>query len=153
VTDIAFYHLERSTLDQVLPKLLEKTLVAEKRALVLSGSNDKVDALNTLLWTYQPESWMPHGTANDKIAETDLKTMPVWLSVDDTNVNDAEFLFLTDGAGSRHLSTFERCFDLFDGNDQAVVNKARVRWKRYLDDGHNLTYWQQDANGSWQKKQ
>ena len=36
MTDVAFYQLERSPLEQVLPKLLEKTLDAGKRALVVA---------------------------------------------------------------------------------------------------------------------
>ena len=153
MADVAFYHLERSSLDQVLPKLLEKTLALDKRALVLAPSNARVDELNALLWSYQPESWMPHASYKDKVEDNALSLQPVWLSVEDNNANNAEFLFLTDGARSRQMDSFERCFDLFDGNDQTVVEKARERWKHYQGEGHTLTYWQQDLNGAWQKKQ
>ena len=62
MTEIAFYHLEKSPLEQVLPKLLEKTLEAGKRALVLAGSEERVEALAGLLWTYSQGAWLPHGT-------------------------------------------------------------------------------------------
>ncbi|MED5396188.1 MAG: DNA polymerase III subunit chi, partial [Pseudomonadota bacterium] len=42
MTEIAFYHLERSPLERALPKLLEKTLEAGKRALVVVGSVERV---------------------------------------------------------------------------------------------------------------
>ena len=153
MADVAFYHLERSSLDQVLPKLLEKTLALDKRALVLAPSSARIDELNTLLWTYDAESWMPHASLKDKVEDDVLSLQSVWLSVEDNNANNAEFLFLIDGARARQMDSFERCFDVFDGNDQAVVEKARERWKRYSEEGHNLTYWQQDLNGVWQKKQ
>ncbi len=49
------------------------------------------------------------------------------------------------------LADFERVFDLFDGNDEAAVVAARLRWKTARDGGHGVTYWQQTERG-WQKK-
>ncbi len=148
MTDVAFYHLERSPLEAALPKLLEKTLAAGKRALVLAGSESRVEALADALWAYDPDSWLPHGTAKDGFPDQ----QPVWLSVSDENPNDSTFLFMTDGAKSENIGNFERCFELFDGNDPDSVSDARVRWKTYKEAGHNLAYWQQTATGGWTKK-
>ena len=65
MTEISFYHLERSPLEQALPKLLEKTLSIGKRALVLASTEDRVENLAQVLWTYDPDAWLPHGTAKD----------------------------------------------------------------------------------------
>lgn len=148
MTEIAFYHLERSTLEEALPKLLEKTLAADKRALVLAGSENRVEALTDRLWTYDQDSWLPHGSIKDG----NPGEQPIWLSVNDNNLNEATFLFLTDGATSPDVGAFERCFELFDGNDESAVSAARKRWKAYKDAGHELTYWQQNARGGWEKK-
>ena len=149
MTEIAFYHLEKSPLEQVLPKLLEKTLGAGKRALVLAGSEQCVEALAGLLWTYEQGSWLPHGTEQDGSPED----QPVWLTAADDNANGAEFLFLTDGANSAHIVDYERCFELFAGRDAAAVDAARRRWKSYGEDGHDLTYWRQTGAGGWEKKE
>ena len=148
MTEIAFYHLECSSLEQALPKLLEKTLAAGKRALVMAGTEARVEALAGHLWTFKQGSWLPHGTAQDGSPED----QPVWLATKDDNCNAAEFLFLTDGAQSDHVAEFERCFELFDGRDEAAVEAARGRWKDYTDAGHDLTYWRQAGNGRWEKK-
>ncbi len=149
MTEIAFYHLERSTLERALPKLLEKTLEAGKRALVVAGSEDRVESLIGLLWTYHQDSWLPHGSAKDGEPEE----QPIWLATNDDNVNDAQFLFLTDGAASERVADFERCFELFDGNDSNAVSDARQRWTAYKEAGHELTYWQQNERGGWEKKE
>ncbi len=149
MTEIGFYHLEKSALEQVLPKLLEKTLAAGTRALVMAGSEARVEALAGHLWTFEQGSWLPHGTAEDGSPED----QPVWLATKDDNPNEAQFLFLTDGATSANVAGFERCFELFDGRDEAAVAAARARWKDYADAGHDLTYWRQGANGGWEKKQ
>ena len=70
-----------------------------------------------------------------------------------TTLFRSQFLFLTDGATSANVAGFERCFELFNGRDEAAVIAARSRWKDYTDAGHDLTYWRQGANGGWQKKE
>ncbi|MEL7049711.1 MAG: DNA polymerase III subunit chi, partial [Pseudomonadota bacterium] len=46
MTEVMFYHLERQSLEQVLPKLLEKTLERGWTAVVQAGFKERVDALN-----------------------------------------------------------------------------------------------------------
>ena len=148
MTDISFYHLQRSNLEDALPKLLELTLKAGKRALVRAGSAERVEALNAILWTHDKDSWLPHGTSKEGHAED----QPIWLTTESDNPNEASFVFLTDGVEAQDMATFERCFDLFDGNDDASVTAARDRWKTLKEAGHDLHYWQQDENGKWVEK-
>lgn len=147
MAEIAFYHLQRSPLDSVLPRLLTRTLEQGKRALVLAGSEERVENLSALLWTYDPGSWLPHGTQKDGRPED----QPVWLTSRGENLNGATFLFLTDGTET-DPAPYERCFDLFDGNDDEALAAARERWKRLKEAGHALTYWQQNERGAWEKK-
>lgn len=132
----------------VLPRLLEKTLESDKRAVVMMGSAERVESINNILWTYKKDSWLPHGNGKDGNAER----QPVWLTVEDENPNQATFLFLADGAQSQHMDDYERCFELFDGNDPEAVTTARDRWKVYQDAGHDVTYWSQNDQGGWEKK-
>lgn len=147
MTDIGFYHLTRSGLDRALPQLLQKTLQAGKRALVVLGSEERVRWYNDHLWTFENAAWLPHGTSQDG----DPGMQPVWLDVTDANPNNADFLFLADGGASERVGDFERCFDLFDGRDDDAVADARARWKNLKEAGHDLTYWQQGDRG-WEKK-
>jgi DNA polymerase-3 subunit chi len=149
VTEIAFYHLQASPLEQALPKLLEKTIGAGKRAVVVLGSPERVEALNALLWTYDQDGWLPHGSEADGSPEE----QPVWLTARDENPNGAHYLFLAEGATSAAVGAFERCFELFDGNDPEAVQGARARWRAYKEAGHGLTYWQQTDAGGWARKE
>lgn len=145
MTEISFYHLLHWPLERALPKLLEKTLGLSKRAVVVAGSERRVEFLANALWSQDPDSWLPHGTAKDERPED----QPVWLTTEDENPNGADFLFLTDGMTSADVGGFERCFELFDGNDGAQVAAARERWKAYRDAGHGLKYLQQTETGGW----
>ena len=65
MTEISFYHLTARPLEWALPKLLERTLEVGERALVMVASQDRVDSLNAHLWTYDANSWLPHGAEKD----------------------------------------------------------------------------------------
>lgn len=148
MAEIRFYHLTRAPLERVLPLLLEKTLEAGGRAVVMAESEERVEALNALLWTYNDRRFLPHGSAKDGFAER----QPIWLTTKPENPNGATYLFLTDGAESEELDSFARCFLLFDGRDDNAVAAARSRWKALKESGAELSYWQQDDSGRWQNK-
>src|SRR3546814_2845732 len=85
MTEVRFYHMTRTPLDQALPKMLERTLERGQRAVVRAGSEARVEALSARLWTYHDRSFLPHGTVKDGRAER----QPVWLTVaDDEAHND-----------------------------------------------------------------
>ncbi len=147
MSDIGFYHLTRSTLEQALPQLLSRTLAAGERAVVVCGGPERVAALDAALWACAEPNWLPHGTP----ADGDVDLQPIWLDIDDAAPNKARFLFLVDGASSARLEAFARVFDLFDGNDEAAVQAARARWIAAKAAGHALSYWQQGPKG-WAKQ-
>ena len=94
MTEVLFYHLEHQPLERVLPSLVEKTLERGWRAVVQAGSEERVEALDTLLWTYREESFLPHGTKRD--GNPDVQ--PVYLTTSEDNPNGATVRFLVDGA-------------------------------------------------------
>jgi DNA polymerase III subunit chi len=145
---IGFYHLQRSSLEEALPRLLAKVLEGGHRAVVMAGSAERVAYLDSLLWTWDPDSWLPHGTARGGDAEL----QPIFLTDRDENPNDADVLVLTDGVVSDQLAGFARCLTVFDGKDEAVVQAARVLWKEWKDRGYDLTYYQQTERGGWEEK-
>ena len=147
MAEIGFYHLQRIGLEQVLPRLLEKVIGSGMRAVVLASSEERVEALNRLLWTYGRDSFLPHGSRADGFAEA----QPIFLAASYERPNDADVLVLVDGADHDDLGPFRRCLDIFDGNDEAAVAAARDRWRRRREQGHTLVYWQQKPEGGWQK--
>ena len=148
MTQISFYHLIHTPLERALPKLMEKVLESGARAVIRTGSDERAEAICSALWTYEKDSFLPHGTARDGHAAS----QPVWITAEEENPNGAEFIVLTDGVEQSTIGGFSRCFDMFDGRDDAAVAAARRRWAAYKDAGHELTYWQQTERGGWEKK-
>lgn len=146
--DVLFYHLERQPLERVLPSLLERTLERGWRAVVQSGSEERLQALDLSLWTYRDDSFLPHGSVKDGRAAD----QPVFLTVGDDTPNGAGVRFLVDGAALCAFTDLERAVYLFDGNDPEAVQHARQEWKRAKEAGCAVTYWQQNEAGRWEKR-
>lgn len=151
MTEVWFYHLTRQPLERVLPALLEKTLQRGWRAVVQSGSEERIAALDDLLWTYSDSSFLAHGTARDG----DVEMMPVFLTAEASNPNGAQARFMVDGADVSAIAAdgaYERVLILFDGNDDEQLMAARANWKQLKDAGLAVSYWQQSEAGGWDKK-
>src|SRR5436190_1886754 len=94
MTEILFYHLQRQPIERVLPTLLEKSIERGWRVVVQGGSEEQIEALDALLWTYREGGFLPHGTWR----ETEAAQQPILLTVNDENPNGATVRFLVDGA-------------------------------------------------------
>ena len=147
MTEILFYHLESQPLERVIPVLLEKTLERGWRAVVETGSRERAEVLDALLWTYRDDSFLPHGIEGGPF-DAD---QPVLIATGDANPNNAAVRFFVDRAVPKSGEGYERLVYMFSGHDPDAVAEARDAW-RALRDGNDVTYWQQDSNGRWAKR-
>ncbi len=143
-----FYHLESQPLQAVLPVLVEKTLSRGWRACLRFSTPERLETIDSALWTYREESFLPHGTARDGHAES----QPVFLTLDGANPNGAHALFLLEAAtesepehGSRASSGCSTARTRRPGRSPAR-NGRRAKAA-----GFEVSYWRQDANGAWKK--
>ncbi|HEY9233465.1 MULTISPECIES: DNA polymerase III subunit chi [Phenylobacterium] len=145
--EVWFYHLERSSLDQVLPELLERTLARGWKAIVRTRLPERIEHLDGWLWSYREDSFLPHAPAD----EPQAPRQPVLLTTGFDNPNGAEALFLVDGADPGALAGYARCMVVFDGRDEAQLAVARSHWKAVRAKGHPASYWRQQDRG-WEKQ-
>ena len=148
MTEVLFYHLERQPLERVLPQLLEKSLERGWRAVVQAGSPERVEFLDSALWTYRDESFLPHAASRDG----NQAEQPVFLTDKSDNPNGAAIRFLVDGATANEFGGYDRMVFIFDGRDEDALAGARLQWKAASAAGHQVTYWQQDEANRWVKK-
>ncbi|SIP93848.1 DNA polymerase III, chi subunit [Rhizobium sp. RU20A] len=148
MTEVLFYHLTESKLEDALPPLLEKCLERDWRVVVQVPDEARRDRLDDHLWSFRDDSFLPHGT--DAAPHADEQ--PVLITIGPENANAATVRFLVDGMVTPALDTYQRAVFLFDGFQTEQVEHARTEWKRLKAEGHQLTYWQQDRDGRWAKK-
>ena len=152
MSEVLFYHLEQQTLEQALPLLLDATMKRGWKAVVQAGSQERVMALDSHLWTYRDDAFLPHAAKGDARFAEHADCQPIWLTDEDETPNGANVLFLVDGAERAAIDGFERTVFMFDGRDEDNVARARARWSELKEAGHELTYWQQSAEGKWEQK-
>ena len=153
MAETLFYHLERRTLEDVLPGLLERTRERAWRAVLRVGSAERMAALDAHLWTYAEHTFLAHGTAE----EGHPARQPIYLTTEEENPNRAEVLFLVGGAApsdwaAGSLNDFARIVLLFDGRDPEALSAARAAWRNAKEAGHDVTYWKESASGKWEKQ-
>lgn len=143
MAEVLFYHLERSTVDQVLPGLLEKTIARGWRAVVKGGSDEVVDALDTHLWAYADESFLPHG-------RVDADQQPIFLMGEGDVPAGFDVLFLVAGGQwpAEGFSAFTRTVVMFG---EAEAPASRALWKEVKAASLEATYWRQSPAGKWEK--
>jgi DNA polymerase-3 subunit chi len=150
MTRVDFYHLQTTSLDQVLPKLCEKAYQTGMHIHLFLGTEERIDFINSLLWTYAEESFLPHGCHKDGFSED----QPIYISADKENKNSAKLLILADGAqiDIEDINQYNRVLNVFDGNDETSLNKARSYWNAIQQMGGELHYWQQNIQGVFEQK-
>jgi DNA polymerase-3 subunit chi len=148
MTEVLFYHLTESTLEDALPSLLERSVQRGWRTVVQTGSDERRDSLDTLLWTYRDDSFLAHGLDRDPYADA----QPVLLTTSQENRNEAVVRFVVDGASPPPAEGYQRLVFMFDGHDATQLEEARAHWKMQKAAGHEVTYWQQTPERRWERK-
>jgi DNA polymerase III subunit chi len=149
MTEVLFYHLQNMSLESVLPPLLEKSLERGWRVVVQSTSQERSDALDAHLWTYRDDSFLPHATTR----ATDLADQPIVLCEEEGNPNGANVRFLIDNAAlPTDSESYERMVLVFNGDDADSLAAARSAWSACKLRGFEVTYWQADERGRWQRR-
>lgn len=143
-----FYHLEASTLMGVLPDLLSKTLSKGWRALVRLPDGSDLTDWDDYLWTYQDQSFLPHGREDQGRADQ----QPILLANTTDSADGFDAVFLIDGADVSAVDGVSRVMVMIDGRSQEAVQRERGRWKTLKDSGAVMSYWQQGSQGGWEKK-
>lgn len=150
MTEVLFYHLQNLSLENVLPPLLEKSLQRGWRVVVQSTSDERIEALDVHLWTYSDGSFLPHATSS----AGDVQYQPIVLMAEEGNPNNAKVRFLVDSAAlPADCETYDRIVLVFNGEDSDALGAVRGSWADCKARGFEVTYWQPDDRGRWQRRE
>lgn len=144
-----FYHLQRTSVERAAPPLMQKCLERGWRVLAVSAEANRRAALDEALWTFDDQSFLPHGQA--EAAGLDASRQPVLIADRAENANDAHALFLLDGFDHPPAADFERCMVMFDDGDAESRATARAQFKAAKDADLVTRYFQQTNGGGWKE--
>ncbi|MEZ5724956.1 MAG: DNA polymerase III subunit chi [Paracoccaceae bacterium] len=144
-----FYHLTRSNAASLLPQLIGKAMGAGWRVELRGPDRARLEGLDEALW--MGDGFLPHGLAG---GDHDTR-QPVLLRdpAAPAAANNPDCIMAIDGVevGAEEAGAVARTCIIFDGNDQAAVERARDQWRALTGAGVEAEYWS-EAGGRWEKK-
>ena len=144
-----FYHLTRSSAEDLVRMLATRALGLGWRVAVRGRDRPALERLDERLWLVPEEGFLPHGLAGGA-HDAD---QPVLLTTGSAMPNGAQALVSLDGAGvdPAEVARLERVWIVFDGADPAAVEHARGQWRDLTAADAEAEYWSEDS-GRWQMK-
>ena len=152
--EVWFYHLERRTLDDVLPGLVARSRERGWNVVVQARTPEKLSTIDELLWTYADDSFLPHGTEADGAGAA----QPVFLTTGEDNPNSSAVRFFIEGADvagaleKPDTAPTDRAIVMFEERDSDALAAARDAFRVLRGRGLTLSYWQQNEEGRWEKR-
>ncbi|SEM61123.1 DNA polymerase III, chi subunit [Sphingomonas gellani] len=142
---VDFYHLTVTPLARALPQIAEKVVASGARLLIVSGDAEQRTAIDRLLWSYTPDSFLPHA----QIGACDDTVQLVLIAGDVNAANRARHIALIDGLWRDEALDFDRAFHFFD---EEAIRAARGAWKGLGErEGVERRYWKQNDAGRWEQ--
>jgi len=147
MTEVLFYHLQDTTLERVLPPLLEKSLARGWRVAVQTGSEERAEAIDAHLWTGARirscrtalARRRRRGAAGGAGGWTrPTRTAPMSLHRRQRGL-------------PADCDSYARVVMVFNGDDDEALGGARGVVGRQ-GARFEITYWQTDERGRWQQR-
>lgn len=91
--EIVIYHLTISTIEKVLPQLIEKTYEKNQTCLLFLENKELLVSLNKILWTYSKLSFLPHSNEFQDLQAERIKDEKIFLTTNLNLQNDPQVIF------------------------------------------------------------
>ncbi len=149
MTEILIYQASNYSLEEILQKLLTKTLQSKQKVTVRLNDFDYLNLVDNFLWSFSGDSFLPHNIMGD----ANLSLSPVYLTTGEEVPNAANILILINST-KLSLSTFNRfnrsCLLFSEGNEQCAIEHKKL-WELAISDGIPSKFWVQSKTG-WKEK-
>ena len=133
MTKVDFYILQSGSREHPACKLIEKAFGLGHRIYVHAGSEEQLEKIDNLLWTYRPGSFIPHQRYQSDSGENS----PVQLGIHEAPNVDSDVLINLAPEVPLFFSRFQRVAELVGSDEQAKV-LGRQNYQFYRDRGYSL---------------
>jgi DNA polymerase-3 subunit chi len=131
---VSFIVLNSAIKSRIVCDLAEKCYQDGKRLVIFSATIEGGSSLDTMLWTWKQQSFIPH-KYTDSLQQAHEE--PVVLTSDLQSAADYSTLLLYDPAPLEKLKQFSNIIDFAEKYDEQALQASRDRYKTYRD--HNFT--------------
>ena len=138
-TQIDFYLLENpeQSVDGFCCKLVEKAYRAGHDIFIQIDGDERMNSLDDLLWTFRPDSFLPHATANHE--ELTRANSPIRLGRAGGNQGKMDLLINLSTEPSADFSRYQRVSEIISSEESDKVI-GRNKFKAYQTQGIRPTH-------------
>lgn len=136
MTQIDFYILtDKARTDRLhlACRLVEKAWNAGHRVCINTGSELDATQLDTLLWTFNEQNFIPH----DRLEKANAEITPVTIAVKLESTDEHDILINLDSSIPECFSQFDRLLEPVD-KDETNRAASRDRYRYYRDCGYTI---------------
>ena len=142
--DIDFYILDTASKQQAwlfACKLVENAYAANESVFICTSSQDEAEKMDSLMWTYRDDSFLPHQIAGENI------TSPILIGMHLPADNAINTFVNLNNNFPENYGQCKRLIEIVITEPQAQAS-ARERYRQYRDANHNLTTHKLKVNAS-----
>ena len=137
--EINFYQLEN--LDcKVIAQILLKIKEEKKRTLIYAKTDEILKQIDEVLWSFSKTKFLPHATKWEKVNPLE---QPTFLTNEENNQNQAEFLLMLDEVSDDFLKKFEKIFYFFNNSN---LESARKLYSNYKKKSFSINFYKKDED-------
>lgn len=117
-------------------RLVRKARAAGCKVVMLAADHNQLAVLDEALWTFSDLDFLPHVTADSKLA---AQTPIILSDSDTTDLPHYQILVNLSSGAPAHFARFERMFEIVS-SDEADRLAGRERYRFYKERGYPLTH-------------
>ena len=151
LTEIVIYEFANTEPMKALPALVQKCLEQKWKVVIQCESEQIRDDLNSFLWLFEKNSFLPHGTEADGFSNK----QPIFLTCINENPNSANAKIAfgkVDTGEIDSISEFDRYMVVVDSKDKETVKVAGEFFQKLSKSGYQAKYQKQNSNGGWSER-
>jgi len=137
VTQVDFYILSDSNASdryRLACRIADKAHAAGRRVVIHTGSAEEAKHVNRLLWTFQEQSFIPHGL----LGQCETEITPVLVGNAEQAHEEHDVLINLAMEVPTFFSRFDRLAECVD-NEEVARTASRERYRFYRDRGYPLS--------------
>ena len=137
MTEILFVEVTANRLEFRVCELAEGIYVRGERLQILAPDSGQASRLDDLLWTFRPDSFIPHGLMEPAGGNPPL---PVVITTREEPVSGIEHLLMLEFASPEFLRSFAEAIHLVVVDDRDRREASRRYWVQLREAGFSLRH-------------
>jgi len=140
MTEVLFVEVTANRMEMRACEIAERTYVQGGRLQIVAADPQQAVRLDSLLWTFRPDSFVPHGFPEGEKAKL---VPPVIITTEEEKIPGFESLLMLGFCPAKTVGQFSQVFHLVVADNPERLEASRRFWTQLRDAGFSLRHQKQ----------